>query len=242
MTDFLAAWGNCHLDGNPDNGILIIYPKSKEEATQPVQNATVEAAIETAPAQPQPSLQDEYDAIQHLLLDLATFAGAPSLGDRSAMVAAAKQNIQSLKDAQAKDIDTINNIKEEANTNAEKVTELMAEIRTLKDQKSILAEQVAAIEKEDSRAVTVGIAAQRELTDIKTGMAEVAPLVKSKKATWMFIGKSIIAMRSQYEATINELKKKLEKTAPEEKPVEEKPQPQSQEKAKTGGLFDWFSF
>src|SRR5205823_4517184 len=37
MPDFLAAWSNCHLDGNPDNSLLIIYPKEKQPQTQTAQ-------------------------------------------------------------------------------------------------------------------------------------------------------------------------------------------------------------
>lgn len=33
MPDFLAAWGKCHEDGNPDNSVIIIYPKTQDSSS-----------------------------------------------------------------------------------------------------------------------------------------------------------------------------------------------------------------
>lgn len=56
-TDFETAWGNCKLDGNPNNSLLVIYPKVPVvlPTPTPVSTPPVQAPVETpAPVQPTP--------------------------------------------------------------------------------------------------------------------------------------------------------------------------------------------
>ena len=88
-----------------------------------------------------------------------------------------------LKSVNSTDTRPIIDLKKEANDKGETITQLMGEIGTLKAQKQVLAEQIAEMEKDDFKAVTIGrLAAQRALNDVKSGQTDIAYACKIKKA------------------------------------------------------------
>jgi hypothetical protein len=231
MSDFLIAWSNCHLDGNPDNSLLVIYPKDKQPQT-----AQVEAAIVDGSIQSKMSFQDRLDAADHRFLKLTDALNITGIDDRDAMVDQALKKLDELKSVNQTETDQLIAAKEEANKTHETVLKLMAENGTLKNQKQVLADQISEIEKDDSASVAVGRAAIQKLNDIKSGQTDVASLVKARRNSWYFIGQAIIVMKNQYEATIIELKKKLE----EKRQVT--PDLSQKQKGTGSGYFDWFSW
>jgi hypothetical protein len=97
------------------------------------------------------------------------------------------------------------------------------------------------MEADDSRAVTTGMKAQRELNDIKPGQKDLASLVRSPKSSWWHISRTIEAMRSGYEATIMDLKKQVEKQIPPKQEAEQVTAEVKQADTKPQlGYFDWF--
>lgn len=245
MTDFLAAWSNCHLDGNPDNSLLIIYPKDKQPAqptATPEQTAQVEAATATqAPAQPQaPSLQDKYDSIQHLYLDLADELGVDSVDSRQIMHDQMVEKIKNLKQIKIAENDAIVQLNAKVGDQNTDIQELLKQNGSLETQlKSVLSNyQTHATE----NTVSGDLAAKYKslLEDKESALEQGVKIVGEKKATFFHFLRGINTMKNQYEATILELKKKLDEKKQAQIAVSTQPQITTTEEKP--GLFDFLGF
>jgi Peptidase_C39 like family len=248
MADFLAAWGNCHLDNNPDNSLLIIHPKDTTAVVQPQAatpqvtqpSATVEAAAET---QPQPNLQDKYDHIQKLFLDVCQVGGVASVDDRDLMAQQLIEKINSFSGQVTTANEAALSASKKAGDMQNDLTEALKENDVLNSSIKSLTANYQASAEENGVGSRLAVKYLYLLKDKESALEAIAndPSIKAKAASGFQIIRKIydiVGENKYYKRLVEDLNTQLQKT---KQPAKQVAEGQQTAKPQSWDL-SWFRF